>query len=317
MSDTRPLSVRFSARPVESFRGPWAPLEDVFSDPGVAMDFVRHLTPSFGPAIVRAKAVGGTEAEREEVVGDWLCDDGPAFGRNARLPQVRDCWWYSTRSEEWAESRDGWPEAWETCVRASWLVHAAGILELPQRLTVLAACACAKRVAHLVTDEAQARQARTDVRFAEAWAAGLMPQSQMGAAPDEVRLYGGHAGMYAALYTRAAAQDFGAGTHRLLSHLSSACSYAERALDEAGLSIEPLADGVRSVIGTLPSTALVPASSARRCASFNSGVTTSITRTAPFLTRRAPSSTNDTLTTPSGPVMRTWFCGSDASMGTW
>lgn len=86
-----------SCRVVESFRGPWSPLPDVFVDPGVALDFVGSLEPRYGPTIVRVSCRPRDPAVRHAVAGDWLCGDG----RNARLvlPPPGPGAWLSRRAD--------------------------------------------------------------------------------------------------------------------------------------------------------------------------------------------------------------------------
>ena len=165
MSAGRGFRVTFEARVVESFRGEWSPLDDVFHDPGVALDFVRHLRPTHGPTVVRARATGGLRSERVLVSGDWFCDDrGDA---NVAVPQPR--WDHTEESARWAAALPA-ITAWELCSRLPWLLEVAADVGVDRRVVTRCACACART--------ALGRLRRPDPRFvralsvAEAWCDG-------------------------------------------------------------------------------------------------------------------------------------------------
>ena len=157
--------VVLEARVVESFRGPWAPLDETFADPGVAADFVGHIGPSYGPTIIRAIVSGGSEAERSALAGDWLCDDtAEDFGHNALLgPSLS--WDYGSAAAAWSEGRP-LLDAWEWCENARWLLRAAGELNVDRRLVALAACDCGRMIPALSV------RSRRILSVTEAWARG-------------------------------------------------------------------------------------------------------------------------------------------------
>ena len=153
MSDGTRFRATFSARVVESFRGPWAPLGEPIHDPGIARDFVSYLEPSFGPTVVRVTVAGGSAADAESLAGDWLCDEEPVGDvRNAR---IRSPSLLST----WEESDD-----------AVVVMGLAAGGPIDDRLLVLTACACVRTVLHLSPPEDP--EPAEAVRAAEAWARG-------------------------------------------------------------------------------------------------------------------------------------------------
>ena len=141
-----PLAISMSARVVEAFRGEWAPLEDVFSDPGVALDFVRHIDPRCGPTVVRVVATSGDRFDAHEVEGDWLCESGG--GPNVTLPSPDKHIGMMLASR--GPATDRLLETWETSTRGSPMLQEAATFGVERQSVVLAACACVRLVAALV-----------------------------------------------------------------------------------------------------------------------------------------------------------------------
>ena len=155
----------FSAREVvaagESFR-PWG---REFHDAGVALDELTSLEPR-EPTVLRVARGAGRPRSGPwaRVVGDWLLEPGEA---PRRLP--RPSWEYDAEARGWSTARE-WPEAWEPCEDARWMLHAAASVGVDRCLVVLAACACARTSLRYVP-EGEARPLRA-IETAEAWARG-------------------------------------------------------------------------------------------------------------------------------------------------
>lgn len=138
----RPVSVggnvSMSARLVESFRGAWSPMDESFTDHGIAIDFVRHLEPTHGPTVVRVTVDGGAP----RLAGDWLCDVGHRLGKNTRLASPR--WDFSRSAAAWSRTKY-LIDAWETCAEPEWLAWTAENGNgMARKLVVSAAVACAR-----------------------------------------------------------------------------------------------------------------------------------------------------------------------------
>ena len=162
----------FSAREVvaagEAFR-PWG---REFHDPGVALDELTSLEPR-EPTVLRVAVGAGRPRSGPwaRVVGDWLLEPGEA---PRRLP--RPSWEYDAEARGWSTARE-WPEAWEPCEDARWMLHAAASVGVDRRLVVLAACACARTSLRYVP-EGEARPLRA-IETAEAWARGKATAGQV------------------------------------------------------------------------------------------------------------------------------------------
>src|SRR5208337_2959706 len=70
----------------------------------------------------------------------------------------------------WCLTQPSYEVAWETCNRPEWLLWLAGRLTTDPRPFVLAACACARTVLHLVA--AGEERPRIAIEAAEAWCRG-------------------------------------------------------------------------------------------------------------------------------------------------
>ena len=82
------------------------------------------------------------------------------------LPRLE--WRYSGEARAWSLHRD-WVSAWMECRDARWMLHAAAdVVDRPT--LVLAACACARTVLHLVS--AGEDRPRVAIETAERWARG-------------------------------------------------------------------------------------------------------------------------------------------------
>src|SRR5208283_1422257 len=70
----------------------------------------------------------------------------------------------------WCLTQPSYEAAWEACARPGWLLWLAGRLTMDPRPIVLAACACARTVLHLVA--AGEERPRIAIEAAEAWCRG-------------------------------------------------------------------------------------------------------------------------------------------------
>jgi hypothetical protein len=73
-------------------------------------------------------------------------------------------------AREWASDFPSLADAWAACPRGDWLLWLAGHLKIPRPLLVLAACACARTVLHLIPEGEE--RPRVAIETAEAWARG-------------------------------------------------------------------------------------------------------------------------------------------------
>lgn len=165
---------------VESFRGPWSPLDGEFHDPGVARDQVLTFEPRFGSTIVRCESSPGPGARGlSGVVGDWLCGaDGPNF----LLP-------VGSLAGRWADG--AWAkhgraiDLWESCPEPELLVGAAASDGVGGRPVVAAACACVREA--FGSAPAATEEAAGALLAAEAWVRGGLPAGRLGGAYVQAR----------------------------------------------------------------------------------------------------------------------------------
>lgn len=149
---------------MEAFGAPWSGPAEEFYDPGVAADFVRSLDPKMGPSDVVVSAEPGHPVSWRSFLGEWLCRPGEEGVKLRREP-----WTHGADSMRWAERLTAL-DAWETCVDASWMLHAASRAGVPRRLLALAAASIARTALPLVPRyETRPEKA---VEMAELWAAG-------------------------------------------------------------------------------------------------------------------------------------------------
>src|SRR5208283_4061809 len=99
----------------------------------------------------------------------------------------------------WCLTQPSYEVAWEACARPGWLLWLAGRLTTDPRLIVLAACACARTVLHLVA--AGEERPRIAIEAAEAWCRGES------AAAAAAAFAAANAAYYAAYAAAAAAAD--------------------------------------------------------------------------------------------------------------
>lgn len=123
-----------TARPVDSFRGEWAPLDSTFSDPEVALDEIESLDPRYGPTVVAVSSSDGWQSWR--AVGEWLCEPG---GGNVNLKDRGglDAWRYTLADMEAFRLSRSEVKMWEARPGASLMYAAAA------RPTLLASCVAA------------------------------------------------------------------------------------------------------------------------------------------------------------------------------
>ena len=157
------------ARTAESFRGPWLPYGETIHDLGVALDSAMYLSASHGLTVLRVttsrpKSNSLIGDARDACEGDWLCDpetDGP----NVKLPTPR--WGRSLDSKAWSQ-RIELIDAWETCDRPDWMLHAAAAAQVPIRDVVAACASCAL----LIAESQGQRDAAACAEATIAWADG-------------------------------------------------------------------------------------------------------------------------------------------------
>jgi len=101
----------------------------------------------------------------------------------------------------WCLTQPSYEVAWEACARPGWLLWLAGCLTTDPRPIVLAACACARTVLHLVA--AGDERPRIAIGTAEDWCRG---ESVDGAA-DAAAVHAAADAAYAAAYAVHAAAD--------------------------------------------------------------------------------------------------------------
>ena len=157
--------IRLTGRAVVAHGEPFVAWGEELSDPDVALDEILSMTGNVEPSVLRVAVKGGRARDRAKVAGDWLCagDGTPPM----RLPHAART--HSHEAVAWASGLT-WLEAWEGCEDARWMLHAASAAGVDRRLTVLAACACARTSIHLVP-EGEYRPLRA-IETAEAWARG-------------------------------------------------------------------------------------------------------------------------------------------------
>ena len=198
MPDKRRTFITLSARPVEAAGAGFSAGES-YEDVGVALDEIGALTGNIEPVVLRVSALGGTEADRDSVAGDWLCVDHEP---PRRIPSP--VWNYSEEARLWTFDRE-WLEAWETCEDARWMLGAAGDCRVDRRCLAAAAAACAESSLPYVPRDVKApkRAVSAVVRWASGAASEASVKSALADAYYAARSLDGKAqyAAYAAYYS--------------------------------------------------------------------------------------------------------------------
>lgn len=255
-------TVWLTARPVHPARSAFVRLDgQSWGGERDAAEYVRSLASADEPVLLRLEVHG-----RPPTSPDWLCDPGKP---PAAIPRPR--WSFSVDSLEWSSTRR-WIDAWELCVRADWMVHAAASCGVPTAACVLAVCGLVRASS---ADPGDA--ARAALGAASAWASGAGSAAAAGSAAPAAESYAMEcrARGYDAL---AAAASAAASVARAASHGAStmaasvASSHMVRAAQEASsaAALDSLSGGRRrasmaeSLRSGLPTAEVLRAASRRR-----------------------------------------------------